>query len=323
MLLRALAFLSVVSSTLAGITSYEVVPRDTDPKIGTEFNSPHSVYVDRDIVLEKSSHTAQDRHELLVFLTGTKGNAEGAKGFCELAAELGYHVINLMYPCDIPASVCAGDNNPDAFEQFRMAVIEGGSTRHIAIKRADSIENRLIKLLAHLATKHPDENWGQFLTDDKNLNWSTIAVSGQSQGGGHAALIGIKYRVARVICTGAPKDYSKRLDAPAAWYSEKSATPKACFFAFNHRQDIKGCTTQQQLQNLAALKLNKLGPPVDAATEDFPYQHTHILMTSYPKVTVEGQDSKGAKIAHSSVITTTNASRWKKVWTYLLTEKVP
>ena len=39
---------------------------------------------------------------------------EGAKALCELAAELGYHVINLMYPEDIPATVCAGDGNPGA-----------------------------------------------------------------------------------------------------------------------------------------------------------------------------------------------------------------
>lgn len=312
-----------MASALGSVTSYEIAPRDTDQAIGTAFSSPHSIYVDRNIVLAAGSQSSRDRHELLLFLPGTGGNADGAKGFCELAAELGYHVVNLMYPDDLPASVCAGDGNPRAFEEFRLAIIAGGQSKHIAIAPADSIENRLTKLLLYLGGKRPAENWAQFLNADGTIKWPVIAVAGQSQGGGHAALIGIKHRVARVICTGAPKDYSRRLDAPAAWYAEESATPKACFFAFNHRQDVKACTPEQLLRNLAALKLDEFGPPVDAAVEDFPYHHTRILTTSYPVVTIDGPNSRGAKIAHGSVIATANAARWKKVWTYLLTEEVP
>lgn len=322
-LLRATVFFGVLSTALGNVTSYEVAPRDTDQRIGPAFSSPHSIYVDHQIVLAKEPQSSRDRHELLLFLTGTGGNAEGAQAFCELAAELGYHVINLMYPDSLPAAVCAGDSDPGAFEEFRLAIIAGGRSRHITIAPADCIENRLAKLLLYLSRKRPEENWAQFLNEGGTIGWQAIAVAGQSQGGGHAALIGIKHRVARVICTGAPKDYSRRLDAPAAWYSEASATPKACFFTFNHRQDPKGCTPEQLLRNLAALKLDEFGPPADAAVEDFPYHHARILTTSYPAVTVDGPNSKGAKIAHGSVIATTNAARWNKVWTYMLTEKVP
>ena len=287
------------------------------------FNSPHNIYVDRKIVVEKAPQAAQDRHQLLVFLPGTNGNAEGAEAFCELAADLGYHVVNLMYPDDIAASICAGDNNPQAFEEFRMTLIAGGQSKHISIAHADCIENRLAKLLLYLHTKQPKEGWSQFSNEDGTVKWSTVAVTGQSQGGGHAALIGIKHRVARVICTGAPKDYSKRLEAPAAWYALESATPKACFFTFNHVQDLKACTPRQLLMNLTALKLDAFGPPVDVTKEDAPYRHTRILMTSYPSVAIEGPNSKGAKIAHTSVIASANASRWQKVWTYMLTETVP
>jgi hypothetical protein len=323
MFLRAAVFFGALSSALGSVTSYEVAPRDTDQGIGTAFSSPHSIYVERKIVLAAGPQSSRDRHELLLFLPGTGGNADGAKAFCELAAELGYHVINLMYPDDIPASVCAGDSNPRAFEEFRLAIIAGGRSKHITIAPADCIENRLAKLLLHLGGKRSEENWAQFLNEDGTIKWQVIAVAGQSQGGGHAALIGIKHRVARVICTGAPKDYSRRLDAPAAWYSEVSATPKACFFTFNHRQDARACTPEQLRRNLAALKLDEFGPPVDAATEDSPYHHTRILTTSYPVVTIEGPNSQGARIAHTSVIATANAARWQKVWTYMLTEKVP
>jgi hypothetical protein len=321
--LSAIVFICAFSCAEANVSSFEVVPRNTDPAIGAAFNSPHTTYVNRDIVIEKAPQSSQDRHELLVFLPGTNGKADGAKAFCELAAELGYHVVNLMYPDDIAASICAGDNKPKAFEEFRMALIAGGQSKYISITRADSIENRLAKLLRYLHANHADEGWNQFSNEDGTVKWSTIAVAGQSQGGGHAALIGIKHRVTRVVSTGAPKDFSKKLDAPAAWYALESATPKACFFTFNHVQDPKGCTPKQLQMNLTALKLDAFGPPVDVTQKDSPYLHTRILMTSYPAVAVEGPNSKGAKIAHTSVIASSNASRWQKVWTYMLTETVP
>ena len=227
MVLRGAVCFGVLSSALGNVISYEVAPRDTDPRIGVAFSSPHRIYVDHRIVLAKEPPSSRDRHEVLLFLTGTGGTAEGAQAFCELAAELGYHVINLMYPDSIPAAVCAGDSDPAAFEEFRLAIIVGGRSRHITIAPADCIENRLAKLLFYLGRKRPGENWAQFLNEDETIRWQVIAVAGQSQGGGHAALIGIKHRVARVICTGAPKDYSRRLDTPAAWYAEASATPKA------------------------------------------------------------------------------------------------
>ena len=148
-------------------------------------------------------------------------------------------------------------------------------------------------------------------------------MAGQSQGGGHAALIGIKHPVARVICFGAPKDYSKQLDAPAAWYGEASATPKNRFFAFNHHQDPKGCTPAQLLKNLKALGLDAFGTAAEVDNEAFPYHHARMLYTGYPAVTVTGEESEGAKAAHGAAINTQNADRWKQEWTYLLTETTP
>jgi hypothetical protein len=271
----------------------------------------------------------QARQELLLWLTGTGGDGHGAQGFSKLAAGLGYHVVSLMYPNDIPATAFANDSYPKSFADFRTAIIQGGQATYqagrktMSIERAESIENRLIKLLQHLQKIRPKENWAQFLDPDGNIKWDRVAVAGQSQGGGHAALIGIKHRVARVLCFGAPKDYSKKLDAPAAWYGEKSATPKGLFFAFNHHQDPKGCTPEQLLTNLKALALDKFGPPAEVDTEPFPYNHARILYTRYPTVTVTGVESEGAKAAHGSAINTRNADRWKQVWTYMLTEQFP
>ncbi|MDB6056465.1 MAG: hypothetical protein JWO95_309 [Verrucomicrobiales bacterium] len=317
----------ILSTTvgLAAVTSFSITPSATDPKIKT-FTDPHWVYVNRDIIVEHTENLSQDRHELLVFLPGTGGKADGAKGFLNLAADLGYHAMNLMYPDDTPATVCRNDSNPQSFEKFRMAIIRGGNATYrdgqskISIDPAESIENRLIKLLRLLQQKRPRENWEQFLTADGSLKWKSIAIAGQSQGGGHAALMGIKHPVARVICFGSPKDYNNRLNAPAAWHGEKSATPKSRFFAFNHHQDPKGCTPKQLLQNLDALGLSAFGSPTEVDAQPPPYNHARILYTSYPEVTVAGEVSDGAKIAHGSPVSTKNAIRWEGVWTYMLTE---
>lgn len=324
-LTRCLATFLFALAVHAEMTTFRVTPSATDPEI-KHFNDPHWVYVDRDIVIGHQPDRAKDRHELLLWLTGTGGKGHDALGFANLAASLGYHVITLMYPDDIPASACASASDPKAFETFRLAIIQGGHApyqngrQELAIERPESIENRLIKALQSLQSKRPKENWAQFLNADGSIKWESIAVAGQSQGGGHAALIGIKHRVARVLCFGAPKDYSKKLGAPAAWYGLESATPKDRFFAFNHHQDPKGCTPEQLLENLKALGLAASGKPAEVDSEPFPYHHARILYTGYPAVTITGVESEGAKAAHGSAIMTKHADRWKQVWTYMLSE---
>jgi hypothetical protein len=228
-----LVYLFTCMAARCEATSFTVLPSITDSTIKI-FDSPHAIYVDRDIVVEHRAQMA-DRHEFLIWLISTNGGAAGsARAFCTLAADQGYHVISLMYADTVPATVCKDDGNPQAFEAFRMAIIRGGSAQHIVIPRQESIENRLIALLRYLRTQRPDEDWGQFLTEDGSPRWEALAFAGQSKDGGHAALIGVKYPVARVICAGAPKDYSSRLNSPAAWYSIHSVTPKSRFFVFNH-----------------------------------------------------------------------------------------
>ncbi len=305
------------------VTILSILPSVTDSEIKI-FNYPSGVFVNRDIVIEHKENLPQDRHELLFWITGTSGKNIGPVAFSCLAADLGYHVINLNYVDDIPASICRNDRDPNGFEEFRMAIIRGGHSKHIAVERSNSIENRLIKLLQYLQKIMPRENWGQFLNDDGTIKWESVAVSGQSQGGGHATLIAIKHRVARVICTGSPKDFYQRKNVPAAYYKEVSATPKNCYFAFNHLQDYTGSTSPEQLlKNLKSLGLYEFGSPVNVDAESYPFHHSRILMTGYPVVDVTGPQSEGSLTAHLSMLNPKNADRWKQVWTYLLTEPTP
>jgi pimeloyl-ACP methyl ester carboxylesterase len=311
-------FVFAAGNLAAEVTRVKIIPRDTDPAIGAEFNQPNTAYVDRGIVVEGDPRLPAVRRELLVFLPGTSGSGDrGGEGLCELAARLGYHAVSLTYPTAVAAAqVCANDPDPTAFESFRWALIEGGRSPHITVSRTESIEHRLIRLLQRLQALRPREAWGQFLQADGTLRWESIAVSGHSQGGGHAALIALRHRVARVICTGAPKDYSRALDAPAAWYTRESATPKSRFFTFNHVADRQGCNWPQQLRNLAALGLTALGAPVDVSKSSPPYGASRVLFTTFPA-------TNDSREAHSSVIASKDASRLEPVWRYLLTAATP
>lgn len=302
-------------------------PSTTDAAI-KDFDEPHWVYVNRDIVLRKEASLPADRHELLLWLPGTRPpgmaapppgppRAGASDAFCELAADLGYHVIALTYPNALSAAKCRNDPEPTAFEDFRLALIAGGASKHVTVQRVDSIENRLIKLLQWLAEKRAREGWSQFLTQDGTIRWPRVAVVGQSQGGGHAALIGIHHEVSRVVCFGSPKDYSLALKASAAWYQKQSATPKDRFYAFNHEQDYQGCTPAQQIENLKALKLDVYGPPVKVEDSSPPFSGSHILMTNHPGTKVD------SRTAHGTMITGRNRTLFREVWRYLLLHPSP
>lgn len=307
-----------VRSNASSVQLQKVRPSATDASI-KEADFPHYAYVDRDVLAHRNDAEA-DRHVLLLWIPGTQpagasGEGPGGAGyFCELAARLGYHAVVLKYPNEQSASVCRNDRDSREFERFRLALIAGGESKHLSVARHDSIESRLAHLLRYLASSDPQSDWGQFLDKDGEPKWESIAVAGQSQGGGHAALIATHHRVARVICTGGPKDYSIAQRAPAAWLRRESATPKDRFFAFNHRQDHQACSPEQQLENLRALGLDRFGPEVDVDRERPPYRHSRILTTDYPGTKLD------SKTAHTSVMNPRNADVFEPVWRYLLTE---
>jgi dienelactone hydrolase len=299
-------------------------PSLTDPEI-KNFDDPHWAYVSRDIVVKHDAQLPADRHELLLWIPGTRppNTPEPEPGhvargssheFCKLATTLGYHVIALSYPNSLSASSCNNEPEPGAFEEFRMTIIAGGKSKHITVSRTDSIENRLIKLLRLLSEKRAKEDWAQFLNGDGSIKWERIALAGQSQGGGHSALIATHHKVTRVVCFGSPKDFSVALQAPAAWYGKESATPKDRFFAFNHEQDRQGCKPADQLANLHALKLDQFGPAVKVEESAAPFAHSHILMTNYPGTKVD------SLTAHGTPISGKNRELFGEVWRYMLTE---
>lgn len=341
-LFAAVCFSAFAQPAASGLVDLQIPPSRTDPAIKT-FDDPHLIWVNRDIVVEHKAGLPAARGQLLLFLPGTvppeaaaAKKADGAKSateptaakkaptarsgpfaFCELAANLGYHTIFLRYPNDKSASAATREEDMAEFERFRMALIAGGTSKHLGtIPRTESIEHRLIKLLEHLQRVRPRENWKQFLTETGTINWRTIAVAGQSQGGGHAVLIAKKHEVARVIATGAPKDYSLRHRKPAAWLTAESATPASRIFCFNHVQDRQAANLEQQRENLRDLGLDQLAPEVNVDQATPPYGHSRMLFTDFP-----GGKQLTSREAHTAVIANRYAETFGPVWRYMLTEE--
>lgn len=288
-------------------------PAVTDPKLDRS-DASHAAYLAPDGKL---------RNQLVLFMAGTNGTGLGALYFCTTAAEQGYHVVNVTYPSNVPATSARNDASPDAMANFRWEIIEGGDkSPYVQVDRTNSIENRTIKLLTHLQRIRPQEKWSQFLSSPDQIDWSKIVVAGHSQGAGHAAIIAIKHETARVVMTGGPKDYDRRQGKPAAWYTAPK-TPINRFFNFNHLQDKQGCDMKEQLEICRLMGMDKGGEPVNVDETAAPFKGSRILTTNYPGTTLT------STAAHVSVISDATTPRkpgggllFKPVWEYMLTTPV-
>ncbi len=297
---------------VTSVAQFTVLPQDTDPKI-TTYLSPH-------VVTEHGG--GSPRGELLLFLPGTNGTPGNTDRFGEVAASVGYQVISLMYPDDISATVTRKSKDPNSFLNFRVEIIEGKDlSTAVKVDRASSIENRLIKLLGFLHKKSPTSKWDRYLTKSGGLEWSRIAVSGLSQGAGHAALIATRHRTARAILFGGPKDYDRTTNKPAAWF-KKPVTPGNLIFAFNHEKDAQGCNFKEQLEICRTMGLEKFGAPVSVDSVASPYKNSRVLTTNYPVMPMNSIRAHTSVVADPSTPKTeTDNSLFEPVWKYMLTAK--
>jgi len=303
-------------SIKAQLVQYQILPSATDVNINTFTNTDqkHIVFL---------NNSVSKKNKLFIFLPGTGGNPSNIQRIDSLAANLGYHSIGLMYPNE-PAigSLCASNSDIDCYTKTRMEVIDGTDrTTLITVDRANSIENRIIKLLHYLQLQNPAENWSQFLDNSNNIIWEKVVIAGHSQGGGHAGMIAKNHKVARVLMFGAPKDFHSYYSQPANWINSHNQTPANRYFVFTHSSDDFGCSFNQQIDMFTLFGLNQYGAMVNVDNIQPPY-NTRIL-TSTISVTT-------AFNAHSCVISdnvvkldNNNIPIYRPVWLYMLNSEIP
>lgn len=291
----------------AGLLNRQVRASETDPEIPFEL-ARHQVWI---------NPNCNPRGLLLLHLPGTFDNPSRTSLFPALAANNGYHVLGLKYPNDLSAqTACRESTDPDCYENFRREIVEGTDLHpDIEVDAANSIENRLRKLLQHLATAFPAEAWGQYLIGQE-IQWNKVVVSGHSQGGGHAGFMAKDRVLARVIMFASPNDYDAVNEAAAAWTSAPHLTPDSAYYAFGNRFDDIVDFREEYLQ-WNALGMMAFGDTVNVQNTPSPYLNSHMLYTREQK--------PGLAVNHGLMITDDQLTLdddgrpiYEPVWEYLL-----
>jgi hypothetical protein len=248
-------------------TGFEVEPQSTDPAI-SDWLDPHYVVIDKSVKL---------RNKLFVFFPGSFGKASRQQLITQVAAKQGYHAINLNYPNSwTVGNLCRKSPDPDCSGNVRKEIINGKDYSPLVdISPANSIKNRLVKLLQYLNQQYPQQGWSQYFNGD-TIKWDLIVVSGHSQGGGHAAMLGKQHQVARVVMLGAPSDYSAVSGQPASWLAALGQTPPEQYYGFVHIKD-EGYDRIQKAWEL--LGMANYEPVVNVDGKQPPYNHSHRLIT--------------------------------------------
>jgi hypothetical protein len=290
----------------APLVRHVVAPQATDPAID-RFLDNHLAWLDT---------TARSNHRLLLFLPGTGLTPAAYQLVQQEAARVGYHVIGLMYP-NLPgiAKVCPFDPDPaTCYERLRLEIIDGvDRSPWVDVNAANSIDNRLTKALQYLVAQYPDEEWDRFLVNDQP-KWSQIAVSGHSQGGGHAAIIAKIRLVARVVMFSSVTDSLEGASVP--WVATH-VTPSDRYYGLDHELDEQFPSIRASWDSLG---MAFFGPAVAPETDASPYGFTHMLVTRYLPLRGPGRAAHGASSVDANTpLNADGTPLFRDAWDYMLT----
>src|SRR3989454_7033726 len=148
--------MSRVTESTAPLIQHLIAPQTTDPEI-TWVPAVNPELANHYIWLDPS---ARGNPKLLVFMPGAGNVPASWQLFEQEAARLGYHVIGLVYQNDVEVvGKCGGRFNPDGHSldphcsgNPRLQVLTGADvSANVSVTPANSIDNRLAKLLGYLA----------------------------------------------------------------------------------------------------------------------------------------------------------------------------
>ena len=285
------------------VRAYLVPARNTDPEIGGD-NGRHVALI---------GNCAKQRGLLYLFLPGTRGVPSPNSPLLRLAARNCLQAISLAYPNNTSVFPdCRFDPaERDCYAAWRLEKIDGvDRSDKIRITPSNSIENRLLKLLEFLALRHPGDGWERYV-ENGAVRWQDVIVSGQSQGGGEAAMLAKIHSVARVALFGAVTDAVGSLAGqPAAWESASGATPPERYYGFAHERDNFWPAIQRGWD---ALGLDSFGPIVNVDSDNPPFGGSHRLTTGVPCV-----NPLVPNCAHTTVVNPELAERFLPVWEYVM-----
>ena len=302
-----LIFALCFSFSLFAQTLHLVKPSNTDSNITTD-DQNHWVYINPDVT---------PKSKLFVFLPGTFAFPALYSRVLKTAANLGYHTIGLNYPNPLPINVICGiSSDTTCHGRARQEVIDG-IDRHLAVNvtQPNSIENRLIKSLQYLNNEFPDENWDQYWSGDSSIIWESIVMSGHSQGGGHAAILGKLKSLERVVVFSS-LDWMNTLDRLPSWVTMDGATSANKYFVFTHDED-EALDFDQQLIFWEGLGLNSADNLILVDDTSSPFQNSQTLFTQITPA-VDSQYHSSVVVDVATPKDVNGVPILEPVWEYLI-----
>jgi len=254
-------------------------------------------------------NTKNHLNKLMLFIGGSFSSPDNYTFISEHAASIGFDLISISYPNNIPAASLASSDDQFAFDNYRDEICFGNQVSNaVSVDDLNSINTRTLKLIQYLHNTFPEQNWNKYLTASNNLDWEKIVIAGHSQGAGHACYIGKKRLADRIVMFSGPNDYSTYFDRPANWLSEDGITELSKQYALLHIND------EIISYDFQVLNLKELGI-LTSSEEPFlvddlspPYNDKNVLALNIP-----------AFSNHNSTIG--GNTKLPSIWTYLLTSE--
>lgn len=294
----------LASINIPAQTEYRIAPRTTDNSID-KWPEDHYVYVNNSI---------PESGRLLLFFAGSGHTPDYDLLILKQAANKGYKAIGLRYPNSFSLSdLCSKSTDSSCYEKVRMEMWDGTDrTGLISVSKANSVENRLTKLLIYLKANYPEANWSRYINLDNTINWQYIVVAGHSLGGGMAAMIAHLNRVARVAMFSAPTDYSDYFNKPAFWLSKQHQTPPDHFYGFAHVKD----GIQRYKEIWTVLGMDAFGPLINIDSISVFYPTTHMLSTL--ETPDQPSDYHGSVVVDASTPKLPDGTPvFRRIWEYM------
>ncbi len=281
----------------------------TDTEINPEIQN-HQVFINTD---------CNQNGQLLIHLVGSFDNPANTTLFPTHAANNGFKVIVLKYPNLVAAfGTCSSSTDIDCYDNYRQEIVFGEDvSTDVNVNTANSILNRIQKLLIFLTENYPNEEWDNFLNVSDEIDWTNIILSGHSQGGGHAAYIAKFFNLKRIIQFASPNDYSTLFSAPAPWTNIPSVTADSLYYAFGNLFDeVVDFEFQYDIwQNLGMLNF---GDSVNVDLSNCPFENSRVLYTRDTSSSNPFSGNHGSVVTDNETPIVNNVPVFTEVWDYLL-----
>jgi hypothetical protein len=154
----------------------------------------------------RPSDPASWNGRVVIHVVGTWSDPVADHRFPEHACGRGFAAIAPMYENRAPARETCGEDGP-CYEAHRREIVDGieGAPSPVDVDVSSSLRNRIATLLTYLADRDGSP-WTRVSERLTAGDWTSVVLSGHSQGSGHALYLGREETAERIVLLAGPSD---------------------------------------------------------------------------------------------------------------------